>query len=175
MTLDYGRALAIVRIAFGGYFLGQGVNKIGGNWLVSADPLIRGTIGPAIERNTAEGFYRPFLETVVQPNGLLFSQLVALGEVCVGLSLILGLLTRVSCVVAVFLNLNYMLMKGLSNNAGSNDRMFVVCELVFFLAAAGLVWGLDGYLARAAAGNALARWLFGSSGSTAKHALPANP
>ena len=87
--LDYGRALAIVRIAFGGYFLAQGINKVASNWLVSADPLMRGFIGPALERNMAEGFYRPFLETVVQPNGLLVSQLVVLGEVAVGLSLLL--------------------------------------------------------------------------------------
>jgi uncharacterized membrane protein YphA (DoxX/SURF4 family) len=170
MTLDHGRAFAIVRIAFGGYFLAQGVNKIQGNWLVSSDSLLRGFIGPALERNTAEGFYRPFLENVVQPNGLLFSQLVALGEVVVGLMLLVGLLTRVSCIVAVFLNLNYMLMKGLANNAGSNDRMFVVCEVVFLVAGAGLVWGLDGYLARAAAGNVLVRWLAGSSAPTTRHA-----
>jgi uncharacterized membrane protein YphA (DoxX/SURF4 family) len=173
MTLDHGRALALVRIAFGGYFLAQGVSKIQGGWLASADPLLR-FIGPSLERNTVEGFYRPFLENVVQPNGLLFSQLVVLGEVAVGLSLLLGLLTRVSCIVAVFLNLNYMLQKGLANNAGSNDRMFVVCEIAFLLGAAGLVWGLDGYLARAAAGNPLARWLAGSSGPAAKQASPAD-
>src|SRR5712691_8002976 len=108
MILDHGRALAIVRIAFGGYFLAQGVAKIQGNWLVSGDALIRTSIGPALERNTVESFYRPFLENVVQPNGLLFSQLVALAEVAIGLSLLLGLLTRVSCIVAIFLNLNYM-------------------------------------------------------------------
>ena len=78
-----------------------------------------------------------------------------------------------SCVVAVFLNLNYMLMKGLANNAGSNDRMFVVCELVFLVAAAGLVWGLDGYLARAAAGHTLLRWVAGSSGPVAQPTRPA--
>ena len=162
MVLDPGRALAILRIAFGGYFLAQGVNKIQGGWLTSADPMVRTFIAPAIERNTAEGFYRPFLENVVQPNGALFSQLVALGEVAVGISLLLGLLVRPSCIVAMFLNLNYMLMKGLANNSGSNDRQFFVCELAFFLAAAGLVWGLDGYLARAAPGNPIARWLAGS-------------
>jgi uncharacterized membrane protein YphA (DoxX/SURF4 family) len=173
MTLDHGRALALVRIAFGGYFLAQGVSKIQGGWLASADPLLR-FIGPSLERNTVEGFYRPFLENVVQPNGLLFSQLVVLGEVAVGLSLLLGLLTRVSCIVAVFLNLNYMLQKGLANNAGSNDRMFIVCEIAFLLGAAGLVWGLDGYLARAGAGNPLARWLAGSSGPAAERTSPAD-
>jgi uncharacterized membrane protein YphA (DoxX/SURF4 family) len=168
MILSAGQALALMRIAVGGYFLAQGFNKIQGGWLTSADPLVRTTLAPALERNTVEGFYRPFLENVVLPNGALFGQLVALGEVAVGLSLILGLLLRVSCTVAIFLNLNYMLMKGLANNSGSNDRMFVVCEIALLLGAAGLVWGLDGYLARAAPGNALARWLVGSP-DPAKH------
>jgi uncharacterized membrane protein YphA (DoxX/SURF4 family) len=170
MVLDPGRALALIRIAFGGYFLVQGMSKIQGGWLSSADPLIRTFIAPAIERNTAEGFYRPFLENVVQPNGALFGQIIPIAEVCVGLSLVLGLLVRPSCIVAMFLNLNYMLMKGLANNTGSNDRQFFVCEIVFFLAAAGLVWGLDGYLARAAPGNPLARWLAGSREPAVSHA-----
>jgi hypothetical protein len=57
---------------------------------------------------------------------------------------------------------------GLANNGGSIDRMFVVCEIALLLGTAGLVWGLDGYLARAAPGNALARWLAGSP-DPAKH------
>jgi uncharacterized membrane protein YphA (DoxX/SURF4 family) len=166
MVLSSGQALALVRIAFGGYFLTQGLSKLQGGWLVTGDRLVRGTIAPALERNTAESFYRPFLENVVQPNALLFSQLVTSAEVAVGLSLILGLLLRVSCIVAMFLNLNYMLMKGLANNAGSNDRQFVVCEITLLLAAAGLVWGLDGYLARAAAGNTIVQWLTGGTDST---------
>jgi uncharacterized membrane protein YphA (DoxX/SURF4 family) len=174
MFLDHGRALAITRIAFGGYFLAQGVNKMQGGWLGSGEQLMRTFIGPAVERNTAEGFYRPFLENVVQPNAALFSGLVATAEVAVGLSLLLGLLVLPSSVVAMFLNLNYMLMKGLANNSGSNDRMFVVCEVAFFLGAAGLVWGLDGYLARAAAGNPLARWLAGSAEPRVKQASPAD-
>ena len=161
MVLDSGRTLAIVRLAFGGYFLTQGLNKMQAGWLGSGDAL-RSSIGPALERNTVEGFYRPFLENVVQPNVGLFSQLVAIAEVSVGLCLVLGLLVRPACVVALWLNLNYMLMKGLANSAGSNDRMFALCEIAFFLGAAGLVWGLDGYLARAAAGNPLAGWLAGS-------------
>jgi len=172
MILSHGQGLAIARIATGGYFLAQGFNKSTTGWLSSADPLLNGFIGPALERNTAEGFYRPFLEGLVVPHGLLCSQLVVLGEIAVGLLLLLGLLTRVGCVVAVFLNLNYMLMKGLANNAGSNDRMFVVIEVAFLLAAAGLVWGVDGYLARAVADNPIARWLTGGHASPEHTASP---
>src|SRR5262245_44413413 len=102
MTLDSGRTLAIVRFAFGGYFLTTGLNKMQAGWLGSGDPLLGSSIGPALERNTAESFYRPFLENVVQPNIGLFSQFVAIAEVSVGLCLVLGLLVRPACVVALF-------------------------------------------------------------------------
>jgi uncharacterized membrane protein YphA (DoxX/SURF4 family) len=162
MALDYGHGMAIVRIVTGLYFLVQGIAKMTGGWLSSSDTLLKTFIGPALERNQAEAFYRPFLENVVQPNGLLFSQLVALGEIAVGICFILGLLTRPAAIVAMFLNLNYMLMKGLANGAGSNDRMFVGLELVFLLTAAGLVWGLDGRLRDVLAANPLGRWLVGA-------------
>ncbi len=37
-----------------------------------------------------------------------------------------------------------MLSKGLLSPAGSVDRLFVLIELCLGIAAAGLVWGLDG-------------------------------
>ncbi len=166
MALGYGPGMAIVRIAVGLYFLVQGITKATGGWLSSSDPLLKTSIGPALERNTAEAFYRPFLENVVVPNGLLFSQLVAVAEVSVGICLILGLLTRPAGIVAMFLNLNYMLMKGLTNNSGSNDRMFFVIELVFVLTAAGLVWGLDGRLRDVLATNPVGRWVVGAQQPT---------
>src|SRR5207253_11034456 len=118
--------------------------KISKGWLSSPQPLLDGFITPSLQRGTAEGFYRPFLENVVVPDGALFSQLVAAGELLVAISLILGLLTRVSTLGIVLLNTDYMLMKGLASNAGSNDRLFVLVAVAFFLASAGLVWGLDG-------------------------------
>src|SRR3954447_22416916 len=142
--LSYAHGLALLRIGFGLYFLSQIYAKVTGGWLSSADPLMRGFIGPSLQNNTAQNFYRPFLENVVQPNALLFSQLVTLGELVVTISLTLGLFTRLGGGLGMWLNLNYMLMKGLANNAGSNDRLWFLAELIFAVTAAGLVWGLDG-------------------------------
>ena len=166
MALGYGQGMALVRIAVGLYFLVQGITKSTGGWLSSSDPLLKTFIGPALERNSAEAFYRPFLENVVQPNGLLFSQLVAIAEISVGICLILGLLTRPAGIVAMFLNLNYMLMKGLVNSNGSIDRLFFAMEIVFVLTAAGLVWGLDGRLRDVLATNPLGRWVVGAQQPT---------
>src|SRR5947209_4596615 len=116
-VLSYAHGLAVIRIGFGLYFVSQVIAKIMGNWLTSPNPLSNGFIGPALQNNTAQNFYRPFLEGVVQPNMLLFSQLVTLGELFVAISLTFGLFTRLGGVVGMLLNLNYMLLKGLASNA----------------------------------------------------------
>ena len=160
MRLDYGRGMALVRIAFGLYFVVMAIGKLMSGWLSSADPLTTQYFTPLLPRS--EALYRPFLEGVAIPNTLLFSQLVTVGELAVGISLTLGLLTRVGGLGGAFLNLNYMLMKGLANPSGSTDRLFFIVELAFFLTAAGLVWGLDGWLR-----PYLPRWLTGAEGPDA--------
>src|SRR4051812_1250675 len=112
MTLSYGQGMAIMRIGFGLYFWTQAYSKLTAGWLESPKTLLESQIGPAVQRGTAESFFRPFLENVVQPNAPLFAQLVPLGEVLVAALLILGLLTRVGCIGGGFLVLNYMTMKG---------------------------------------------------------------
>jgi thiosulfate dehydrogenase (quinone) large subunit len=152
------QALPIIRVGFGLYFLSQALDKTINGWFSSGEPLAR-ILQPALPR--AEVVYRPFLEGTVLPNVGLFAQLVTFGEWVVGLSLVLGLLTRGGALLGMWLNANYMLMKGLMNNAGSSDRLFFLTELMFLLAAAGLVWGLDGSLRDALQGVPVVRWLAG--------------
>jgi uncharacterized membrane protein YphA (DoxX/SURF4 family) len=167
MGLGYAPGVALLRIGFGLYFLSQGIDKLSKGWLESPKTLLEVYIIPNLQRGNTEAFYRPFLENVVQPNGLLFSQLVTLGELAVGLSLVLGLLTRLGALGSAFLVLNYMLMKGLLNNAGSSDRLFLLAAVVFYATSAGLVWGLDGRLRALFAASPLTRWVAGRAPSEA--------
>jgi thiosulfate dehydrogenase [quinone] large subunit len=163
MALTFGQGLALLRIGFGLYFLSQAIDKLKNNWL--SDPAAMAQfVSGLLQRGMTEPFYRPFLEGVVLPHGLLFSQLVTIGELLVGVSLILGLLTRLGALGSSFLVLNYMLMKGLLNNAGSSDRLFLLASIVFILTSAGLVWGLDGRLREVLARNSITRWIAGLSG-----------
>lgn len=167
--ISAAKGLALCRIAFGLYYVSYAFDKTTKNWFGDGGPLAGQLFGnPNAQPPTrgavaaAEPFYRGFLESVVQPNPLLFSQLLTLGEWVAGILLTLGLLTRLGAIVGIWLNLNYMLMKGLASNGGSVDRLFVLSELAFLLAAAGLVWGLDGVLREPLRGNALTRWLSGT-------------
>jgi len=94
-------------------------------------------------------WYQQFLQHVVIPHATLFSYLIIAGEVIAGLSLLLGLGTRLGSAVAMLLFLNYMFAKGrLFWSPDSEDAAVFFSALVCCLGAAGRVWGIDAYLAR---------------------------
>ena len=78
-----------------------------------------------------------------------FAALVSWGELLVGVTLILGLLTRFSAAVALVLALNYMFAKGAWFwTPSSSDAAFVAIALALLIGAAGRTLGLDAFLAR---------------------------
>ena len=52
------------------------------------------------------------MATVVAPNAALFAEMVRVGELLVGLSLLFGIFTRLGAFVGVLLPLNYMAARG---------------------------------------------------------------
>jgi len=92
--------------------------------------------------------YQYFLQHMVIPHATLFSYLVIVGELTAGLSLLLGLGTRVGSAIAMFLFLNFLFAKGrLFWSPDSEDAAVFFSALVCLLGAAGRVWGIDAYLA----------------------------
>lgn len=93
----------------------------------------------------APAFYRAFVASAVIPHARAFAGLVIAGELLAGLSLLLGLGTRVGACVAMFLFLNYMLAKGRWFwSPDSQDAAVFFEALVVMLGSAGLSFGLDG-------------------------------
>jgi thiosulfate dehydrogenase [quinone] large subunit len=157
------QGLALVRLGLGLLFLISAWDKTAKGWLSTGHPLAQ-TLGTSLPK--AEAFYRPFLEGTVLPNVGLFAQLVTLGEWVAGISLALGLLTRLGAFSALWLLLNYLAMKGALTAqylipTANSDRLYLLGALVCFLAAAGLTWGLDGRLGSVLARLPLASWLAG--------------
>ncbi|MFQ5792792.1 MAG: TQO small subunit DoxD, partial [Acidobacteriota bacterium] len=100
--------------------------------------------------------YGRAVKGLVTSNASVFPYLIVLGEFAVGVGLTLGLLTPVSAIVAIFLNLNYITLAGvrprdLSVNScfrveqGQNWVM-IVAQLVLFATGAGAIWSLDSLL-----------------------------
>jgi uncharacterized membrane protein YphA (DoxX/SURF4 family) len=75
--------------------------------------------------------------------------LVGWGELLVGITLILGLVTRFSAAAALVLLLNNMVAKGAWYwTPSSSDAAFAVISVALLIGAAGRTVGLDGFLAR---------------------------
>ncbi len=138
--------LALARTGIGWAFVDNAQDKFRSRWTADAGKPFAQILTGAVKRPPSYFFdpvYQGFLQNVVLPNVLTFAYLIVLGELLVGLSLSLGLLTRLGAVGGIWLNLNYMLMKGFTSHAGYPDKAFVMLELVALVGATGLAFGLD--------------------------------
>jgi thiosulfate dehydrogenase [quinone] large subunit len=141
--LSPDRGLALLRIGVGLYFFANGYDKLHAGWLGDSRQLQR-MLQAALRRSPS--WYAHFLQTTVLPHVALFARLVTAGELLVGISLVLGLLTPVGAIGAIFLTTNYMLQSPVASLITARDRLFILCGLIFFLSAAGSIWSLDAVL-----------------------------
>jgi len=88
------------------------------------------------------GWYSAFITNFALPNSVLFSYLVAFGELVVGIALILGIFTGIAAFFGAFMNMNYLF----AGTVSVNPLLFLL-QLFLILAwrVAGFI-GLDRYL-----------------------------
>ena len=142
--------LVILRVYAGFFWLVHGLPKFL-NPAMFMPP--NGYMGQMIAHasQTSTGFYHDFLVNVVTPNIGLFAELVRLGEVLVGISLILGFLTPLGGLVGCFLALNYMAASGDFHSAmgfGSLNAAALVLSFLAVVLPLGRVAGIDALLVR---------------------------
>jgi thiosulfate dehydrogenase [quinone] large subunit len=148
------RLAAVVRILTGLLFVAEGWSKISGGF-------VRGGFGKMAGRIAQESwpFWRQFLEKAVVPNAAAFGWVFALGELAVGIGLILGLWTRIACAGGVALMLVVALGESRPGpgarwddwiTSGLTPKLALLLFLLLFAVDAGKVWGLDARLARRA-------------------------
>lgn len=148
----YATWLAILRIYTGIFWLAHGVPKLLNPKFFGPDGMMAGMVTQMSSATT--GPYHNFLQNVVLPNAGLFSHLVAWGETLAGVSLLLGLFTRVGGIVGMFLPLNYLMMKGSYaeiTSFGGLDFAAVALSFINVALPTGLVFGLDGMLSKSRA------------------------
>jgi thiosulfate dehydrogenase [quinone] large subunit len=150
--LTIAQWLAILRIGIGLWWLKSFFHK----------PLRKFVDGQMVEWTLALADNHPvpaygrLIRRMVEPNRSWFPYLILLGELAVAIGMILGFLTPLALIVAVFLNLNYISLAGVRpkdisvNPAyqceqGQNYNM-LVAEVVLFFTAAGCTWSLDSLL-----------------------------
>ena len=103
------------------------------------------------------GWYKAFLQQTVLPHAKLFATLQAVGEVVVGVGLVLGLFTGLVALIGLVLSLNYGLATQWMTFGQQGFHVLLITSMVIFLVTgAGRRWGLDQLLLPRAKGS---RWL----------------
>jgi uncharacterized membrane protein YphA (DoxX/SURF4 family) len=149
------RTIAVVRIATGFLFL------LFGQYKVAGPAFAHGGFQQYVQnyiQTDAVSFYRPFLAHVVQPHAVFFAYAVGVLELGIALSLVFGLWVRATCVLGAFFMLNLALLSWWAPGHGLPLWRYFGAELdtvpllflflIFFIADAGQIWGLDGMLHR---------------------------
>ncbi|MGA8533338.1 MAG: DoxX family protein [Candidatus Tumulicola sp.] len=146
----YAGWLAIVRILTGVMWLAHGIPKFTQSArFMPPNGAMPQYVARGLQSTT--GAYHEFLAGVVQPNLPLFAELVRLGEVLVGVSLVLGALTRVGGLVGIVLTLDYIAARGhmlSSATLQSADLGLLVLSLISLVLPTGRVLGIDALFVR---------------------------
>lgn len=139
----------IVRLYLGYGWLMAGYEKvINPAWFgTGAGAALKGFVQGAISKTGGAHpdvamWYASFLQSVVSPHLVLWSNAVAIGELLIGLGLIVGLFTCVAAFFGFFMNFNFLLAGTVSINP-----IYLILALGIMLAhrVAGS-WGLDRYV-----------------------------
>jgi thiosulfate dehydrogenase (quinone) large subunit len=89
-----------------------------------------------------QSWYGGFLQTMVLPNVALWSRFVVIGEILVGVALILGIFTGLAAFFGGFMNVNYLM----AGTVSTNPLLFVIATwLVLAWKTAGWI-GLDRWI-----------------------------
>lgn len=105
--------------------------------------FLMGTLAKtAGEHPSVQGWYGAFIKGFVLPNAFVFSNVVAVGELLVGLALIVGLFTGIAAFFGSFMNMNYLLAGTVSTNP---ILFFLQLFLILAWRVAGW-WGLDRFV-----------------------------
>jgi thiosulfate dehydrogenase (quinone) large subunit len=139
-----------IRLVLGVEWLRAGWEKVGdAGWTAAPrGAAVEGFLNGAIGKSTAgehpevQHWFHNLAEDVFLPNAEFLSFLVAYGELVVGVALIIGLLTRLSALAGVLMNLMFLF----AGTTSSNPQMLVLgLAIVGFGSAAG-AYGVDRWL-----------------------------
>jgi len=129
-------------------FLTAGWEKLeSGKWLGGDGSQIAGFLKGGLGKATGahpdvQGWYVDLTKNVFLPNAALFQNLVAVGEILVGIALIFGILSKAAVVGGAIMNLAF-----LSAGTSSSNPTMLAAEMAMLFAGLGVgYYGIDYYL-----------------------------
>ncbi len=141
----------LIRLYVGYEWLSAGWGKLtnpSGVWVGDqAGKAITGFLNGALSKTggdhpDVQGFYAWFIQNIALPNAVLFSYLITIGEIAVGLALIFGLLTGVAAFFGGFMNSNFLL----AGTVSSNPVLFILATFLVLAWRTAGYWGLDRWI-----------------------------
>ncbi|GAP21318.1 DoxX family protein [Leptolinea tardivitalis] len=104
---------------------------------VALTGFLNGALAKTVgEHPDVQNWYAGFLQNIVLPNAVLWSRFVVIGEILVGLALILGIFTGVAAFFGGFMNVNYLM----AGTVSTNPMLFVIATWLV------LAWKTAGWL-----------------------------
>jgi uncharacterized membrane protein YphA (DoxX/SURF4 family) len=140
-----------LRVLFGLILVLEGWSKLQGDWL-HGTPLAT-TLGNWLEADKPYGFFLPVVK-LAYAHPKIFGALVTIGEAAIGLSLLAGVLTRVGGALGALMLFCFALGSGQGLVPPGNALVMAVVCLLFVVAPAGRVLGVDAVLV-----DRLPRWM----------------
>lgn len=138
-----GFPLGICRITIGLMWLGAASWKAPPDFGQMTDSGLWAWTMQALQHPTVS-FYQLWLERVVLPNFSFFGYLLLILELYVGVSLLLGLFTRLPSAVGFLLSLNLLLaLSGVPGECPWTYIMMILFHFTFVVSSPGQNWGLD--------------------------------
>ncbi|MEK7101626.1 MAG: DoxX family membrane protein [Patescibacteria group bacterium] len=141
----------IVRLYLGYEWLMAGWAKVaspawfGGDAGAAIQGFVQGALGKTTGLHPdVQMWYASFLQNAVLPFPVAWSNSIAVGEVLVGLGLIVGLLTGIAAFFGFFMNMNFLL----AGTVSTNPIMLVLALGIILAHRVAGYWGLDRYLHR---------------------------
>ncbi len=141
-----GIVWAFMRIWLGYTWLKAGIGKIqnpawfGSEAGTAISGFFRGALAKSVGDNPAvRSWYASFLENVALPNAQVFSHLIVVAEILIGISLILGLFTILGLLAGGFMNLNFLL----AGSSGLNPIMITFVFILIYVGTSSYYYGLD--------------------------------
>lgn len=134
--------IVLLRLYLGWSWLAAGWEKVWDPAWKGSGPAVAGFLTAAL-KSTHFGWYRSLVEAVFLPNTSILAALVSWAELLVGFALVLGLFVSLAALAGIAMNAAFLLAGTVSTNS-----TYIMIELVLLFAGAGLVWGLDGVIAR---------------------------
>jgi thiosulfate dehydrogenase (quinone) large subunit len=141
----------ILRLYVGYEWLTAGWGKLtnpAGVWVGDkAGVAITGFLNGALKKTDGDhpdvsAVYAWFISNIALPNATLFSYLVTLGEITVGIALILGLFTGLAAFFGGFMNSNFLL----AGTVSSNPVLFILATFIVLAWRTSGFWGLDRFV-----------------------------